>query len=127
MSNNKRKLSPQKRKFVDFLRTINYKKPDSVKIMKELDISKSTFYRWLRDEKLLEIAEEENSVENEERINEIEVALFEKARQGDIKAIKLYFERYDAIKKSEELTADQLIDLARIRLQNKKLKNENSI
>ncbi len=127
MNHNKQKLSPQKRKFVGFLKTINYKKPDSVKIMKELDISKSTFYRWLRDEKLLDLAEEENAVENEEQIHELEVALFEKARQGDVRAIKLYLERYDAVKKSEELTPDQLINLARISVQNKKLKNGNSI
>ena len=127
MNENKQKLSPQKRKFVGFLKTINYKKPKSAEIMKELDISKSTFYRWLRDEKLLELAEEENAVENEERIHELEVALFEKARQGDVRAIKLYLERHDAVKKSKELTPDQLINLARISVQNKKLKNGNSI
>jgi len=127
MNENKQKLSPQKRKFVNFLKTLNYKKPKSAEIMKELDISKATFYRWLRDEKLLNLAQEENAVETEEQIHELEVALFEKARQGDVRAIKLFLERYDAVKKSKELTPDQLIQLARISVQNKKLKNENSI
>ena len=121
MNYNKQKLSPQKRKFVDFLKTINYRKPDSAKIMKEVGISRTTYYRWLRDEELLKIAEEESVVEIEERLSEVLIALLCKDRQGDVRAIKLFLERYDTINKknSKESAVDKLIELARMRLQNK--------
>ena len=121
MNYNKPKLSPRKRKFIEYLKYKDYKNPELSNIRKEIGISKTTFYRWLRDEKLLNLAEEENDVDTEEHMHEVEVTLLERARQGDIRAIKFYLERYDAIKKSKKPTPDQLIKEARIRVQNKRL------
>ena len=112
---NKPKLSPQKRKFVEYLKIINYRKPDSAKIMKELGISRSTYFRWLRDEKLLKIAEEESIEEIDMHLPEILRALLLKARHGDMRAIKLFLERYDPIdtKNSKVSVPDMLINLAK--------------
>ena len=121
MNHNKPKLSPKKRKFIEYLKYKDYKNPVLSNIRKEIGISKSTFYRWLRDEKLSDITEEENDVNTEEHIHEVEVTLLEKARQGDVRAIKLFFERYEAVKKSKKKTPEQLIREAQIRVRNKRL------
>ena len=121
MNYNKSELSPKERKFIEYLKYKDYKNPKLSNIRKEIGISKSTFYRWLRDEKFSEIAEEENDVNTEEHMHEVEVTLLEKARQGDVRAIKLFFERYEAVKESKKKTPEQLIKEAQIRVQNKRL------
>ena len=80
MNHNKPELSPKKRKFIEYLKYKDYKNPVLSNIRKEIGISKTTFYRWLRDEKLSEIAEKENDLDTEENMNEVELALLEKAR-----------------------------------------------
>lgn len=110
-----KKLSPKKRKFIEFLKTINLNKPKPTEIAEDIGISISTYYRWLKDEEFLKIVEQENALEINERLPDILDTLVKKAVQGDIKAIKIFLERYDDNKDSENvadrLTPDKIISI----------------
>jgi len=54
------KISPKKRKFIEFLKTINVNNPKPSEIAKDIGISISTYYRWLKDEEFSKIVEQEN-------------------------------------------------------------------
>jgi len=110
-----KKLSPKKRKFIEFLKTINLNKPKPTEIAEDIGISISTYYRWLKDEEFLKIVEQENALEINERLPDVLDTLVKKAVQGDIKAIKIFLERYDDNKDSENvadrLTPDKIISI----------------
>jgi len=120
-------LSPKKRKFIEILKTLNFCRPVANEIAEKIGISLTTSYRWLRDEKLLKIAQQEKSVDFKIQMPEVMEKLVKKAKNGDIKAIKIYldiFYNYINDKNDEEiLTPDKAIDLIR---KIKKEKNDNS-
>ena len=110
-----KKLSPKKRKFIELLKTINLNKPKPTEIAEDIGIGLSTYYRWLNDKELLKIVEQENAIEINDRLPDILDTLVKKAVQGDIKAIKIFLERYDDNKDSENvadrLTPDKIISI----------------
>ena len=116
-------LSPEKRKFVLYLKFLNFNKPSPSEIQKQIGISRTTYYRWLHDRELLKIAEEVHSVEIKKHLPEILKTLLDKALQGDVSAIKLILKRIDKINKevNKTLTPDEIIILIR---KLKKEKNE---
>ena len=85
-----RKLSPQKRKFISLVNSediINYQVKD---LINELEISKSTYYRWLKDKELAKIIIQEYVLEINEHLPEIMKTLVKNAVQGDIIAIVIF-------------------------------------
>jgi len=124
-------ISTKKRKFIEILKkTLNPNKSKTNEIAKEIGISLPTYYRWLRDEKLLKIAEQEKAVDFKKRMPEVMEKLVKKAKDGDIKAIKIYLDIfYNFIKdKNDEeiLTPDKAIDIIRT-LKKEKNDKENKI
>ncbi len=121
-------LSPKKRKFISLLITQGFKKPVSNEIAKEIGISLTTYYRWLKNEQLLKIAEQEKAVDFKKQMPEVMAKLVKKAKNGDTKAIKIYLDIfYNHIndKNDEEiLTPDKAIDLIH---KARKEKNDNEI
>ncbi len=112
-----KKLSPKKRKFIEFLKTINLNMPKPTEIAEDIGISLSTYYRWLNDEEFLKIVEQEKALKISRRLPDILDTLVKKAVEGDIKAIKIFLERYDDNKDSENvadrLTPDKIISIVR--------------
>ena len=90
-----KRLSPKKRKFISLINKediINYQVND---IINELEISRATYYRWLKDKELAEIIIQEYALEINERLSEVIKKLVKNAVQGDIKAIKIFLDIYD--------------------------------
>ena len=113
-----KKLSQKKRKFIEFLKTINLNKPKPAEIAKDIGISLSTYYRWLKDKELFKIVEQENALQIDERLPEVLETLVKKAIQGDVRAIKIFLDRYDDNKDikniADRLTPDKIITIIRM-------------
>ena len=90
-----RNLLSKKRKFIEFLKTTNSGKPKASDTIKDLGISESTYYRWIKDKNLLKLIEKENETDIDVHIPDVLNILLRKALQGDISAIKLFLQRYD--------------------------------
>ena len=123
-----RKLSPKKRKFISLINNediINYQVKD---LINELGISKSTYYRWLKDKELAKIIVQEYALEINEHLSEIMKTLVEKARQGDINAIVIFLKIYDNNKDGRNvidgLTLDEIITIIRM-VRNEKKDRDN--
>lgn len=113
-----RKLSPQKRKFISLVKSediINYQVKD---LIKELGISKSTYYRWLKDKEIAKIIVQEFALEINENLPEIKKILLEKARQDDINSIVILLKIYDNNKNGRDvidgLTIDEIVETVHI-------------
>ena len=121
------KISLKKRKFIELLKTKDKNKSKIPEITKEIGISVSTYYRWLRNSEFLKIAEEENTPTVAERLPDILETLVKKALQGDMRAIKIFLERYDDNKDdkniAEKLTPDRVIEIIRIAKKEREEKN----
>ncbi len=108
-------LSPEKRKFIELIKTVNLNRPKPVEIAKDIGINISTYYKWLKDSELLRIAEQEKLLTVEDRLPDILETLVKKALQGDIRAInafmKWYKETQDDKNDEEKLTPDMIIDI----------------
>jgi len=121
------KISPKKRKFIELLKTKDINEQAIPEIAKEIGISVSTYYRWFRNSELLKIAEEENAPTVAERLPDILETLVKKALQGDMRAIKIFLERYDDNKDdkniAEKLTPDRVIEIIRIAKKEREEKN----
>ena len=120
------KTFQKRRKFIDIIKTINFNKPGPVEIAREAGISLSTYYRWLKDEEILNMVGKENAIDLKERCPDILEILIKSALSGDMRAVKIFFDRYDEYIESdneeEVLTPDRLIEI--IHNANKK-KEEN--
>ncbi len=120
------KTFQKRRKFIDIIKTINFNKPGPVEIAREAGISLSTYYRWLKDEEILNAVGKENAIDLKERFPDILEILIKSALSGDMRAVKIFFDRYDEYIESdneeEVLTPDRLIEI--IHNANKK-KEEN--
>lgn len=68
-------------------------------------ISHDTFYKWIKDEAVISYAEMLIEKYTDGELGPVWKALLQKCRQGDIQAIKLYFElkgKYGKDKKKED-------------------------
>lgn len=112
-----KKLSPRKQKFIEYLKLKNYISLNPSELAKEIGICRSTCYRWLRNEELLERVEEERVVEINDIFPEVLNILISLVRKGNVQAIKLFFDRYDVKNspKTRGLEADRRILDARHR------------
>ncbi len=120
-------LLTKKRKFIEILKTSDSNKPGPSAIMKDLGISRATYYRWRKDKEILNLVEEEDKKNINVFFSDIFDVLVRKAMQGDVSAIKLFFQRYDNednIDEDEILTPDKLIEI--IHNANKKKYNEET-
>ncbi len=109
-----RNLLSKKRKFIEILKTSDSHKPESSALIKDLGISKATYYRWSRDKEILNLVEKENKKNIDVFFSDILDVLIKRAMQGDVNAIKLFFQRYDNkdnIDEDEILTPDKLIEI----------------
>ena len=113
MNQKYKNLTHKKQKFISYLKILTLEKPSPEEIIKDLSISLSTFYRWLNNEELLEIANIEKQKDFEEGLPDVLQILKKKALQGDMKAIKLYLDIFENIKdlSLESLTPDEMITL----------------
>ena len=122
-----RNLLSKKRKFIEILKTSDSNKPESSALIKDLGISKATYYRWSRDKEILNLVEKENKKNIDVFFSDILDVLIKRAMQGDVNAIKLFFQRYDNkdnIDEDEILTPDKLIEI--IHNANKKKHNKET-
>jgi acetate kinase len=119
-------LSPEKKKFVHYLKFLNSNITKPSEIIKKIGISKSTYYRWLKDKNLKKISEEIYIDESNKHLPVILNTLLDKALQGDVSAIKLFLKRIDKINKklNNNLTTDEIINLIRKTVKEKKLKKQ---
>ena len=112
---NHKEISPKKRKFIEFLKTISINKPKIPEIAEGIGISVSTYYRWLENNELLKIVEEEKALEIEKHLPKVLEILLKKALQGDMRAIRIFLERYENNKNDndteENLTPDRIIEI----------------
>ena len=113
-----KRLSPRKRKFISLVNSeeiINYQVKD---LIKELGISKSTYYRWLKDKEIAKIIVQEFALEINEHLSEIKKILLEKARQDDINSIIILLKIYDNNKYGRDvidgLTAEEIVETVHI-------------
>ena len=128
MNNNKtlsKKLSPRKRKFIEYLKYKEYNNNELSKIRKKIGISSSTYYRWLGDKELTKIAREESNLEFKESVHAVLQTLKKEALKGNVKAIKLFLEKFDNIKDKtvEDLSPDEMVRLAHIIIKEEKEQN----
>jgi acetate kinase len=119
-------LSPEKKKFVHYLKFLNSNITKPSEIIKKIGISKSTYYRWLKDKNLKKISEEIYIDESNKHLPVILNTLLDKALQGDVSAIKLFLKRIDKINKklNNNLTTDEIINLIRKTVKENKLKKQ---
>lgn len=112
-----RKLSVKKRKFIEFLKKQKLDEKEAEKISKEIGISIKTYLKWLKDKEILNIAKKESAVEIQGHLPEVLNALVEKAKEGDMKAITIFLEKYNGSKDDkngeEKLTTDKIIEIIR--------------
>ena len=107
------RLSPKKRKFIEYLKSKDFNDPEFSELKQTLGISKSTYYRWLKDRNLQKVVNEEGDLEFREGYRHILRIIKSKALQGDHKSIKLYLDIFENIKdlSPESMTPDEVITL----------------
>ena len=113
-----KRLSPKKIKFISLINNediINYQVND---LINELEISKPTYYRWLKDKELAKIVAQENALKIGDLLPEFIEKLTKKALQGDLRAIKIFLDIYDNRKYgrniTDGLTPDEIITIIRM-------------
>ena len=107
-------LISKKRKFIEILKTSKVDRPKPSEIIKELCISETTYYRWLKNKELLNIAAKENKQDTDAFLPDILDMLINKALQGDMNAIKFFIQKYDIKGETDDdevLTADRIIEI----------------
>jgi len=60
--------------------------------LKEANVPKSTFYRWMQEKEFINYIREQLDTITDSELPEVWKALILKCKRGDIQAIKLYFE-----------------------------------
>ena len=125
------KTFQKRRKFIDIIKTINFNKPGPVEIAREAGISLSTYYRWLKDEEILNMVGKENAIDLKERCPDILGILIKSALNGDMRAVKIFFDRYDEFIESdneeEVLTADRIIEIVQNAKKREMKENEKKV
>ena len=121
---NYKTLSAKKRKFIELINQKDIINLEVKDIIKRLGISRATYYRWLKNQKLFKTMQKDINNEVQEKIPEVIRLLLKKALQGDFRAIKMILEKYDNSDESTEknLTPDEIINIIRA---NKKRETNN--
>ncbi len=120
-------LISKKRKFIEILKTSKVDRPKPTEIIKELCISETTYYRWLKNKELLNIAAKENKQDTDAFLPDILDMLIKKSLQGDMNAIKFFIQKYDIKGETDDdevLTADRIIEI--VQKAKKDAENKNS-
>lgn len=123
---NYEKLTSKRKRFVDYLKTVNPNKKSNAQVAEELGIDLSTFYLYRRNKELIKIAEQEKEKDMDRNLTPILHSLVNKALEGDVRAIKLFLDRYDDNKENKspsagkKLTPDMVISIINKILKSKK-------
>ncbi len=67
-------------------------KMDKTRIMQAVDVPRTTFYRWLRDEKFIKYVASLVDAYTDAELSEVWKSLLKRCADGAVDAIKLYFE-----------------------------------
>ena len=112
---NYKTLSAKKRKFIELINKKEIFNLEDKYIMNQLEISRATYYRWLKNQKLFKTMQKDIDDEVQEKIPELLRTLLKMALQGDFRAIKMIFEKYDNSDEDPEkkLTQDDIINIIR--------------
>ena len=112
---NYRTLSAKKRKFVELINKKSINNLEINDITNQLCISRATYYRWLKNQKLFKTMQKDIDDEVQEKIPELIRTLLKMALQEDIRAIKMILDKYDNSDEVPEkkLTADEIINIIR--------------
>jgi hypothetical protein len=119
-------LTARKRRFIEYLKTIDLNKKRNAQIAEELGIGTTTYYRYRKNKELIKIAEQEKAKDIDRNLPSILHTLVNKALEGDIPAIKLFLKRYDDNKENvpsgtgKKLTPDMVISIIHKILKSKK-------
>ena len=112
---NYRTLSAKKRKFIELINKKDIFNLEDKYIINQLEISRATYYRWLKNQKLFKTMQKDIDDEVQEKIPELLRTLLKMALLGDFRAIKMIFEKYDYSDEDPEkkLTQDDIINIIR--------------
>ncbi len=112
---NYRTLSAKKRKFIELINKKEIINLEVKDIINQLEISRATYYRWLKNQKLFKTMQKDVDNELHENIPELLRTLLKMALQGDFRAIKMILEKYDDTDEDplKNLTPDDVINIIR--------------
>ena len=106
-------LSPKQREAAEMLANPDFKGTKS-QVIDELGVSRSTFYRWLRDKAFMEYTCDLIDKYTDAELCMVWKALIRQCLGGDVQAIKLFFElkgRYRKEVSAEDKAAHRLIEV----------------
>ncbi len=121
---NYKTLSAKKRKFIELINKKDIFNLEIKDITNQLEISRATYYRWLKNQKLFKTMQKDADNEVQENIPELLRTLLKMALQGDFRAIKMILEKYDNLDEDplKSLSPDDAINIIK---NNKKSKTNN--
>ena len=73
-------------------------------------VARSTFYKWMRNEEFTKYLDEQIDLYTNSELSAIWKSLIKKCKQGDVAAIKLYFELKDKYKMNIETYEVRIVD-----------------
>ena len=122
------RMSPGKRKFIEYLKNKNSNQSEFSEIKEKIGISRATYYRWLKDSNLRKIVKEESDLEFRAAYHPILRTIKNNAIQGNIKAAVLYLDirKNTKDKPPKRLTPDEVIRIIKNIRDEKKKTNDNS-
>lgn len=80
-------------------------------IMEEFKIPRSTFYRWLRDEKFMKYVSDLVDKYTDAHLPDVWKALIDKCKKGDTLAMRLYFELKEKYTPKINISADERVQI----------------
>ena len=80
-------------------------------LCKIIDVARSTFYKWFEDEEFVSYVNSLIDKFTDSELSSIWKALINRAKSGDVQAIKLYFELKGKYKSSVDLNASGVVQI----------------